>query len=96
MGDKKRAPARKKSVLLIGLYLCNYPSNFKILKSLTQLGKWATQSIIKNNIKPMCYSIIEESPKMPIFWKFNFFVKNHAVLVVQHLQLSINRKLMPQ
>ncbi len=43
MGDKKRAPQGKKSVLLFGLYLCNHSSNFKIFKSLTQLVKWATQ-----------------------------------------------------
>jgi hypothetical protein len=39
---KKRARARKKSVLLISLYLGNYSSNYEILKSLTQLCKWAT------------------------------------------------------
>jgi hypothetical protein len=35
MGDKKRALAREKCVLLISPYLWNYSSNFKILKSLT-------------------------------------------------------------
>jgi hypothetical protein len=40
---QKRAPARKKIVLLISLYLWNYSSDFRILKSLTQLCKWTTQ-----------------------------------------------------
>jgi hypothetical protein len=30
MANKKREPARIKSIILIGLYLCNYSSNFKI------------------------------------------------------------------
>jgi hypothetical protein len=41
MGDQKMAARMEKSVFLVSLYLFNYSSNFKIVKSLTQLDKWA-------------------------------------------------------
>jgi hypothetical protein len=88
---KKRAPARKKYVLLIRPYLWNYSSNFKILKSLTQLSNWATQKYHPK--QHTAYVLLVRSPqKMYTFSEILFFGKNHAVLEVQHLQPSINGK----
>ncbi len=53
MGDKTKAPARKKRVSLISLYLWNYSSNFKNFKSLTRCLNGQHKNI-KNNILPMC------------------------------------------
>ena len=88
---KKRAPARKKYVLLIRPYLWNYSSNFKILKSLTQLSNWETQKYHPK--QHTAYVLLVWSPqKMYTFSEILFFGKNHAVLEVQHLQPSINGK----
>ncbi len=88
---KKRAPAREKCVLLISPYLWNYSSNFKIVKSLTQLCKWATQKYYPK--QHTAYVLLVRSPpKMPTFSEILFFGKNHAVLQVQHLQPRINGK----
>jgi hypothetical protein len=88
---KKRAPAGKKHVLLIRRYLWNYSSNFKILKSLTQLFNWATQKYHPK--QHTAYVLLVRSPqKMSTFSEILFFGKNHAVLEVQHLQPSINGK----
>jgi hypothetical protein len=66
MGDKKRAPERKKSVLLISLHLWNYSSNFKNLKSLTQLCKWATRKYHQK--QHIAYVHLLRNPqKMPTF-----------------------------
>jgi hypothetical protein len=73
MGDKKMAPGQKKSVLLISLYLWNYSSNFKILKSLTQLCKWAT--LIYHQKQHIAHMPLMRSPQKShffgnlIFWK---------------------------
>jgi hypothetical protein len=69
MGDEKRAPAREKIVLLFSLYILNYSSNFKLLKSLTQLGKWATPPKVSSKTIYMLCAPFKESPKKPIFWK---------------------------
>jgi hypothetical protein len=42
--QQKKGASKGKRVLLISPYLRNYSSNFKIVKSLTQLCKWATQN----------------------------------------------------
>ncbi len=63
--DKKRAPGQKKSVLLISLYLWNYLSNFKIIKSLTQLCKWATQ--IYHQKQHIAYVPLMRSPQKANF-----------------------------
>jgi hypothetical protein len=84
MGDKKRA--WKKCVLLISPYLWNYSSNYKILKSLTQLCKYQPK-------QHTAYMFLLRSPqKMPTFSEILFFGKIHAVLEVQHLQPSLNGK----
>jgi hypothetical protein len=44
---KTKVADKKKSVWLISLYLFNYSSNFKILKSQIQLGELATQKYHK-------------------------------------------------
>jgi hypothetical protein len=44
MSDKNKGASQENSILLISIYLFNYSSNFKLLKSLTQLGKCATQN----------------------------------------------------
>jgi hypothetical protein len=71
---KKRAPTREKCVLLISPYLWNYSSNFKILKSLTQLCKWATQKYHPK--QHTAYVLLVRSPqKMPTFSEILFFGK---------------------
>jgi hypothetical protein len=66
--EKKWVPARKKSVLLISLYLFNYSSNFEMLKSLTQLCNWATQKYCQK--QHIVYVLLLRRPqKMPTFSK---------------------------
>jgi hypothetical protein len=66
-GREKKSAGEEKKVYT-SLYLFIYASDFNILKSLTQLGKWATQKyIIKKHI--LSVLLLRSPQKMPIVWE---------------------------